>query len=54
MLYGIRREAQEALVRRATARIYVPYGTAGTPISCAVGEWPANLWPFPGESRAKR
>jgi len=48
MLYGIRREAQEALVRQGyRVRIYVPYGTAWYPYFMRrLAERPANLWFF--------
>ena len=48
MLYGIRRELQEALVRQGyRLRIYVPYGTAWYPYFVRrLAERPANLWFF--------
>jgi len=48
MLYGIRREMQEALVAQGYAvRIYVPYGTAWYPYFMRrLAERPANLWFF--------
>jgi proline dehydrogenase len=48
MLYGIRRELQESLVRRGyQMRIYVPYGTAWYPYFVRrLAERPANLWFF--------
>jgi proline dehydrogenase len=48
MLYGIRRELQETLVRRGyQVRIYVPYGTAWYPYFVRrLAERPANLWFF--------
>jgi proline dehydrogenase len=48
MLFGIRRELQEALVRQGyRLRIYVPYGTAWYPYFIRrLAERPANLWFF--------
>jgi proline dehydrogenase len=48
MLYGIRRELQEALVQQGyRLRIYVPYGTAWYPYFVRrLAERPANLWFF--------
>jgi proline dehydrogenase len=48
MLFGIRRELQEALVRKGyRLRIYVPYGTAWYPYFIRrLAERPANLWFF--------
>ena len=48
MLYGIRRELQEALVQQGyQLRIYVPYGTAWYPYFVRrLAERPANLWFF--------
>jgi proline dehydrogenase len=48
MLYGIRRELQEALVQQGyRLRIYVPYGTAWYPYFIRrLAERPANLWFF--------
>ncbi|HSH05849.1 MAG TPA: proline dehydrogenase family protein [Anaerolineae bacterium] len=48
MLYGIRRELQEQLVRDGyRMRIYVPYGTAWYPyFTRRLAERPANLWFF--------
>lgn len=48
MLYGIRRELQEALVARGyRMRVYVPYGTAWYPYFMRrLAERPANLWFF--------
>lgn len=48
MLYGIRRELQESLVKRGyQMRIYVPYGTAWYPYFIRrLAERPANLWFF--------
>lgn len=48
MLYGIRREMQEALVAQGyPVRIYVPYGTAWYPYFMRrLAERPANLWFF--------
>lgn len=48
MLYGIRRELQETLVRQGyKLRIYVPYGTAWYPYFVRrLAERPANLWFF--------
>ncbi|MFZ0548513.1 MAG: proline dehydrogenase family protein [Candidatus Promineifilaceae bacterium] len=48
MLYGIRRELQEDLVRQGyRLRIYVPYGTAWYPYFVRrLAERPANLWFF--------
>ncbi|MCI0579252.1 MAG: proline dehydrogenase family protein [Chloroflexi bacterium] len=48
MLYGIRRELQERLVRQGyQLRIYVPYGTAWYPYFVRrLAERPANLWFF--------
>jgi proline dehydrogenase len=48
MLYGIRRELQESLVRRGyQVRIYVPYGTSWYPYFVRrLAERPANLWFF--------
>ena len=48
MLYGIRRDLQEALVREGyQVRVYVPYGTAWYPYFVRrLAERPANLWFF--------
>ena len=48
MLYGVRRELQESLVRKGyQLRIYVPYGTAWYPyLVRRLAERPANLWFF--------
>lgn len=48
MLYGIRRELQESLVKDGyRMRIYVPYGTAWYPYFVRrLAERPANLWFF--------
>jgi proline dehydrogenase len=48
MLYGIRRDLQDALVREGyQVRIYVPYGTAWYPYFVRrLAERPANLWFF--------
>ena len=48
MLYGVRRELQEQLVKRGyKVRIYVPYGTAWYPyLMRRLAERPANLWFF--------
>jgi proline dehydrogenase len=48
MLYGIRRDLQESLVRRGyRMRVYVPYGTAWYPYFVRrLAERPANLWFF--------
>jgi proline dehydrogenase len=48
MLYGIRRELQEALVAQGyRMRVYVPYGTAWYPYFMRrLAERPANLWFF--------
>lgn len=48
MLFGIRRELQEALIRQGyRLRIYVPYGTAWYPYFVRrLAERPANLWFF--------
>jgi proline dehydrogenase len=48
MLYGIRRELQDFLVRNGyKVRIYVPYGTAWYPYFVRrLAERPANLWFF--------
>lgn len=48
LLYGIRRDLQEALVRQGyQVRIYVPYGTAWYPYFMRrLAERPANLWFF--------
>jgi proline dehydrogenase len=48
MLYGIRRELQEALVKQGyQVRIYIPYGTAWYPYFVRrLAERPANLWFF--------
>jgi proline dehydrogenase len=48
MLYGIRRELQEALVAQGyQMRVYVPYGTAWYPYFVRrLAERPANLWFF--------
>jgi proline dehydrogenase len=48
MLYGIRRDLQEKLVRDGyTMRIYIPYGTAWYPYFMRrLAERPANLWFF--------
>jgi proline dehydrogenase len=48
MLYGIRRQLQETLVKRGyQMRIYVPYGTAWYPYFVRrLAERPANLWFF--------
>jgi proline dehydrogenase len=46
MLYGIRRELQEQLVREGYAmRVYVPYGTSWYPYYMRrLAERPANVW----------
>ncbi len=48
MLYGIRRELQQALRRQGhPVRVYVPYGTAWYPYFVRrLAERPANLWFF--------
>lgn len=48
MLYGVRRELQEKLVRDGyQMRIYIPYGTAWYPYFMRrLAERPANLWFF--------
>ncbi len=48
MLYGIRRELQEALVKESyNVRVYVPYGTEWYPYFMRrLAERPANLWFF--------
>lgn len=48
MLYGIRRDLQDALVREGyRVRIYVPYGTAWYPYFVRrLAERPANIWFF--------
>lgn len=48
MLYGIRRDLQEALVKEGfRVRVYVPYGTAWYPYFVRrLAERPANLWFF--------
>lgn len=48
MLYGIRRDLQEALVKEGfRVRVYVPYGTAWYPYFMRrLAERPANLWFF--------
>lgn len=48
MLYGIRRDLQEALVNEGyRVRVYVPYGTAWYPYFVRrLAERPANLWFF--------
>lgn len=48
MLYGIRRDLQESLVKEGyRVRIYVPYGTAWYPYFVRrLAERPANLWFF--------
>jgi proline dehydrogenase len=48
LLYGIRRDLQEALVAQGyRVRIYVPYGTAWYPYFMRrLAERPANLWFF--------
>lgn len=48
LLYGIRREVQDALVAQGyRVRIYVPYGTAWYPYFMRrLAERPANLWFF--------
>lgn len=48
LLYGIRRDLQEGLVRQGyQVRIYVPYGTAWYPYFMRrLAERPANLWFF--------
>jgi proline dehydrogenase len=48
MLYGIRRDLQEQLVREAYAvRVYVPYGTHWYPyLMRRLAERPANVWFF--------
>lgn len=48
MLYGIRRELQEALVKEGyRVRVYVPYGTEWYPYFMRrLAERPANLWFF--------
>lgn len=48
MLYGVRRELQEKLVRDGyRVRVYVPYGTAWYPYFVRrLAERPANLWFF--------
>lgn len=48
MLFGVRRNLQEELVRRGyRMRVYVPYGTAWYPyLMRRLAERPANLWFF--------
>jgi proline dehydrogenase len=48
MLYGIRRELQDELVRKGyQVRVYVPYGTAWWPYFVRrLAERPANVWFF--------
>jgi proline dehydrogenase len=48
MLYGVRRELQEQLVKEGFAvRIYVPYGTSWYPYFMRrLAERPANVWFF--------
>jgi proline dehydrogenase len=48
MLYGIRRELQEALAAQGyNVRVYVPYGTEWYPYFMRrLAERPANLWFF--------
>lgn len=48
MLYGIRRDLQESLVKEGyRVRVYVPYGTAWYPYFVRrLAERPANLWFF--------
>jgi proline dehydrogenase len=48
MLYGIRRDLQQALARRAyPVRVYIPYGTEWYPyLTRRLAERPANLWFF--------
>ncbi|HKZ68561.1 MAG TPA: proline dehydrogenase family protein [Anaerolineales bacterium] len=48
MLYGIRRELQESLVKEGyNVRVYVPYGTEWYPYFMRrLAERPANLWFF--------
>ena len=50
MLYGIRRDLQEQLLREGyRVRIYVPYGTEWYPyLMRRLAERPANLWFFVG------
>jgi proline dehydrogenase len=50
MLYGVRRDLQEALVHRGyTVRVYVPYGTQWYPyLTRRLAERPANLLSFAG------
>jgi proline dehydrogenase len=46
MLYGIRRDLQQRLVReRFPVRVYVPYGSQWYPyLTRRLAERPANLW----------
>ncbi|MCB9422576.1 MAG: proline dehydrogenase family protein [Ardenticatenaceae bacterium] len=48
MLYGIRRELQESLVKKGyQVRVYIPFGTAWYPYFMRrLAERPANLWFF--------
>lgn len=48
MLYGVRRDLQEALVREGEpVRVYVPYGNQWYPyLTRRLAERPANLWFF--------
>jgi proline dehydrogenase len=48
MLYGIRRDLQEKLIKDGySVRIYVPYGTAWYPYFVRrLAERPANMWFF--------
>jgi proline dehydrogenase len=50
LLYGIRRDLQECLVREGfRVRVYVPYGTEWYPyLMRRLAERPANLWFFVG------
>ncbi len=56
LLYGIRRDLQEALVReRYRVRVYVPYGTEWYPyLMRRLAERPANLWFFVGNLLRER
>lgn len=46
MLYGIRRDLQEQLVKQGyPVRVYVPFGTHWYPyLMRRLAEWPANIW----------
>jgi proline dehydrogenase len=56
LLYGIRRDLQERLVREGyRVRVYVPYGTEWYPyLMRRLAERPANLWFFVGNLLRER